>query len=243
MKSKTFWYLGSIFVGLFAGGGPITALLFFLIVRYMIKKGWITTSTKKDRDDQVDIEHAMDGYYVSIFYIAEKLGIDLDEVEEFIIDNTSRQLGRKNKKFAEHISFLRDERSSIDQYLVEIEDDGEEILRSLTDIFYPALKNEALREILNLAKTINKDDYYKKFIKELTKENEETGISEYFKILGCNEAASEEEIKRCYKRKISEFHPDKLEGKNLPASFIEFANEQSAKINAAYEAIRKYKGL
>ena len=52
-------------------------------------------------------------------------------------------------------------------------------------------------------------------------------------------SSNESEIKKAYREKVSHFHPDKLESKQLPKEFIEFANSQLAKINQAYDTIRK----
>ena len=56
---------------------------------------------------------------------------------------------------------------------------------------------------------------------------------------GCTKDASNEELKRCWRAKAKEFHPDKVAAKGLSASFIEHAKVQMQKINNAYEAICK----
>ena len=63
-----------------------------------------------------------------------------------------------------------------------------------------------------------------------------------YKVLGATPEMSDAEIKRIYREKCMEFHPDKLSAKGLPPEFMEFANEQLARINAAYEAIKKARG-
>lgn len=68
-------------------------------------------------------------------------------------------------------------------------------------------------------------------------------IKEYFEILGCDENATNAEIKKAYRQKVKEFHPDTIMGKNLPESFIKFANEQMRLITESYEEIRKYRGF
>lgn len=39
-------------------------------------------------------------------------------------------------------------------------------------------------------------------------------------------------------KKISSFHPDRIQGKDLAPEWLELANQKSAEINAAYEAIK-----
>ena len=48
-----------------------------------------------------------------------------------------------------------------------------------------------------------------------------------------------DEIKKVYRQKCMDYHPDKLASKGLPEEFMTYANEQLAKINQAYESIKK----
>ena len=50
---------------------------------------------------------------------------------------------------------------------------------------------------------------------------------------------SDLEIKKGYREKCVQFHPDKLISKGLPEELMKYANEQLAKINEAYETIKK----
>jgi DnaJ like chaperone protein len=64
-------------------------------------------------------------------------------------------------------------------------------------------------------------------------------LEEAYKVLGAAPGMSDEEVKKIYRQKCIEFHPDKLVSKGLPPEFMEYANEQLAKINEAYEVIKK----
>ncbi|MDT8418821.1 MAG: co-chaperone DjlA [Desulfuromonadales bacterium] len=66
-----------------------------------------------------------------------------------------------------------------------------------------------------------------------------TSLLKHFEILGISDTASTGEIKKAYRRKAAEFHPDKIEGKGLPPEFIKFANDKLAEINASYEAVMR----
>jgi len=68
-------------------------------------------------------------------------------------------------------------------------------------------------------------------------------LAYYYEVLGCSENASNEEIKKAYRQKVKEFHPDRLMAKDLPEAFIKFANEQMNLISEAYETIRKVRGF
>jgi len=64
-----------------------------------------------------------------------------------------------------------------------------------------------------------------------------------YKILGASRSATDEEVKRTYRRLIREHHPDALIAKGLPKSFIEVANRKMAAINSAYDQIARERGL
>jgi len=67
-----------------------------------------------------------------------------------------------------------------------------------------------------------------------------TSVSDYFKILGVESTATPQEVRMAYKRKIREYHPDRVEG--LGDKLKETADEESKAINIAYTAL-KAKGL
>ena len=60
-----------------------------------------------------------------------------------------------------------------------------------------------------------------------------------YNALGLKQECSERELKKAYRAKAGDFHPDKLKSKNLPQEFLNFANDQLTKINQAYEVITK----
>jgi DnaJ like chaperone protein len=64
-----------------------------------------------------------------------------------------------------------------------------------------------------------------------------TSLKQHYEILSISEEATTSEIKKAYRTKAQEFHPDKIEGKGLPPEFIKFANDKLAEINASYDAI------
>ena len=60
-----------------------------------------------------------------------------------------------------------------------------------------------------------------------------------YAVLGVSESKDFEEIKRVYRRKRKEFHPDTLISKGLPEELIERAKEKFIEIQEAYEAIER----
>lgn len=61
--------------------------------------------------------------------------------------------------------------------------------------------------------------------------------------LGCAKNDSEAEIKKQYRRLVSEYHPDKILSKELPADFIEFAHKKFRDIQSAYETLKRERGF
>ena len=57
--------------------------------------------------------------------------------------------------------------------------------------------------------------------------------------LGLSPGASDDEVKRVYRKKVAEFHPDKIAAKGLPSEFTQFATEKFQEIQASYEKIKK----
>ena len=67
--------------------------------------------------------------------------------------------------------------------------------------------------------------------------------NKYYAVLKCDETASDEDIKRQYRKLATEYHPDKIEAKGLPEEFIKFANDKFSEIQEAYDAIKKERNL
>ena len=66
-------------------------------------------------------------------------------------------------------------------------------------------------------------------------------IADAYKILGVTKDMTLEEIKKVYRVKRKEFHPDALISKGLPEELIEKAKEKFIEIQAAFEIIEKEK--
>jgi DnaJ like chaperone protein len=72
--------------------------------------------------------------------------------------------------------------------------------------------------------------------------NEATN-TDHYKIIECSSDSSDDEVKKAYRKAIAKYHPDKIQSKGLPKEFIKLANEKSKKINQAYNAIKKQRGM
>jgi len=63
-------------------------------------------------------------------------------------------------------------------------------------------------------------------------------LSKAYDILGIRQSASDAEVKKAYRRLMSQHHPDKLIARGLPEEMIKFATEKTQEIKAAYEQVK-----
>jgi DnaJ like chaperone protein len=68
-------------------------------------------------------------------------------------------------------------------------------------------------------------------------------LKQAYAILDINESASKSEIKKAYRRLLSQHHPDKLVAKGLPEEMMKVAADRTHEIRKAYEVIKKAKDL
>lgn len=67
--------------------------------------------------------------------------------------------------------------------------------------------------------------------------------NKYYAVLKCDETSSNEEIKKQYRKLVTEYHPDKIESKGLPEEFTKFANDKFKEIQEAYDNVKKERGI
>jgi len=68
-------------------------------------------------------------------------------------------------------------------------------------------------------------------------------LAEAYEILGVARTATDAEVKRAYRKLMSENHPDKLVARGLPESMLEVAKQKTQAIQAAWERVRESRGM
>ena len=61
--------------------------------------------------------------------------------------------------------------------------------------------------------------------------------------LGVDQAATNADIKKAYRRLMSKHHPDKLSGSNPDATMVDEAERQTREVRAAYELLKTRRAI
>ncbi len=73
--------------------------------------------------------------------------------------------------------------------------------------------------------------------------NPADALEDAYKALGVTKDSTDAEIKRAYRRLMSQYHPDKLIGQGVPADMIAMATEQAKEIQLAHDLIKKHRNI
>lgn len=69
-----------------------------------------------------------------------------------------------------------------------------------------------------------------------------TQVDDAYRVLGIDPDASDAEVKKTYRRLMSQNHPDKLASKGMPESMREMAEQKTSEISHAYDLIKQARG-
>jgi DnaJ like chaperone protein len=66
-----------------------------------------------------------------------------------------------------------------------------------------------------------------------------SALKKAYQAIGVDESASDAELKRAYRKLMSQHHPDKLIAKGVPEDMMKIATEKAQEIQAAYDLLKK----
>ena len=225
-------------------GGPIGALVGAGI------GSWFSSS----RNDQVHQAEARQLFVFSALFgmlakIAKADGV-VCEAEARAIKDFMNQIGLDNKaKQVAGMIFARakDDSSSIYDYATQfgqIYDDNKDMRIIAYRILFEIsasdgeLHAEEEKILRNIIGPLGLDpSMYNLFEEECF--GKPHSLNEYYALLDCTAGSTDAEVKRAYRAKCIEYHPDKIMSKGLPDAFVKFADEQMKLITCAYDEIKK----
>ena len=73
-------------------------------------------------------------------------------------------------------------------------------------------------------------------------QSQASGLEDAYKALGVSKDSTDQEIKRAYRKLMSQYHPDKLMGQGMPEDMIAVATAQAQEVQTAYDLIKKSRG-
>jgi DnaJ like chaperone protein len=76
---------------------------------------------------------------------------------------------------------------------------------------------------------------------QTSEKSEKQAVNEAYNVLGMKDDCNDAELKKAYRKLISQHHPDKLVSKGLPEEMMKIATEKTREIKDAYERIKKYR--
>lgn len=92
----------------------------------------------------------------------------------------------------------------------------------------------------HLLASLRAQQQFDEHAQEQTKAGSLSKLDLAYQALGAERDASEAEIKKAYRRLMSQYHPDKLMAQGVPEAMLAMATEKTQEVQAAYELIKKH---
>ncbi len=107
----------------------------------------------------------------------------------------------------------------------------------------PQREIDQLLSMINAQAQFQQRAYQQQGGRQRATTNEPSGLDTAYAALGVTPDASNSELKRRYRKLMSENHPDKLIAEGVPDELLRVATARAQEITAAYEVIQQSRGL
>jgi DnaJ like chaperone protein len=239
----------------FALGGPIGAVAGAAFGHTFDKKETIYLSEQQPHERLSTDEEAQLTFFVAAFSMLAKIAKadgavsekEIASIEEFMTRDLNLNAESRNSA----VNIFRQALNSndrFDAFAVQFHTafrNQPRIIELMMDILLRVSAADGTisdrEEVLlkTAARTFNfSDNDYARLKSRYVKE-----VNRFYAVLDCKETATNEELKKQYRKMVSDYHPDKIEAKGLPEEFVKFANDKFREIQEAYDAIKKERGL
>lgn len=105
-------------------------------------------------------------------------------------------------------------------------------------------ERELFRQILNLLEFNRLEfEHLEREVKNELLNPSRVSLNQAYSVLGVQYDATEDELKKVYRRLMSQCHPDRLHANAVSSDEMRLASERAHKIKTAYEQVRKVRGF
>ena len=84
---------------------------------------------------------------------------------------------------------------------------------------------------------------YNNYQRRRDSRSQQNPLANEYEELGCKDFATDEELRNAYRNLAKKLHPDVLRAQGMPEALMGKANERMARINAAWDKIKKARGI
>jgi DnaJ like chaperone protein len=117
------------------------------------------------------------------------------------------------------------------------------LLRLCERLHFSRFELHALKTVLEARLRMGGRQQHQYSHRQFQNRPQESSLQESYAILGVDATASDQEIRRAYRRLLSRHHPDKLAAEGAPDDKVRKANEKTHEIRKAWESVRKARKL